>query len=252
MLTTSGTPERIRFRAAVRRRSRRSIPDSPAALHALRLKLCRQCGKYLVAVKDRKRDFCDGTTCNDDLHTGQRGSAYSFRHSHGDTGCGAALLCFRITPIFGKPAHLLRNSHAPPSLSILRYYYRMAQGTQQTREDSPRYSTRFTIDCVLPLASTQLQADGCVLESLEDGHKLITPDYLRAGDLVRVQLWLEGEEAFVDIPLAVVSKVHTPWITVGVIRVSPTDRLRLKRFIQTHAAMHIGKPAHIDHILIRA
>jgi hypothetical protein len=91
-----------------------------------------------------------------------------------------------------------------------------------------------------------------VLESLEDGYKLITPDYLRAGDLVNVQLWLEGEEAFIDIRLAVVSKVHTPWITVSVIRVSPTDRLRLKRFIQPPTAMHIGKPAHIDHLLIRA
>ncbi len=93
----------------------------------------------------------------------------------------------------------------------------MAQGTQQTREDSPKFTTRFTIDCVLPLASTQLQADGCVLESLEDGHKLITPDYLRAGDLVKVQLWLEGEEAFIDIRLAEVRKVHTPWIAVEVI-----------------------------------
>jgi hypothetical protein len=91
-----------------------------------------------------------------------------------------------------------------------------------------------------------------VLESLEDGHKLIAPDYLRAGDLVKVQLWLEGEEAFIDISLAVVSKVHTPWITVGVIRVSPTDRIRLKRFIHTHATMHIGNPSHIDHLLIRA
>jgi len=128
----------------------------------------------------------------------------------------------------------------------------MAQAVQHTKEDSPRFTTRFTIDCVLPLASTQLQADGCVLESVEDGHKLITPDYLRAGDLVKVQLWLEGEEDFIDISLAVVSKVHTPWITVGVIRVSPTDRLRLKRFIQTRAAMHIGKSAQIDQVLIRA
>ena len=128
----------------------------------------------------------------------------------------------------------------------------MAQATQHSKEDSPRFTTRFTIDCVLPLASTQLQADGCVLESLEDGHKLISPDYLRVGDLVKVQLWLEGEEDFVDISLAVVSKVHTPWITVGVIRVSPTERLRLKRFIQTHAALHIGKSAHLDQLLIRA
>ncbi len=128
----------------------------------------------------------------------------------------------------------------------------MAQGTQQTREDSPKFTTRFTIDCVLPLASTQLQADGCVLESLEDGHKLITPDYLRAGDLVKVQLWLEGEEAFIDIPLAVVSRVHTPWITVEVIVVSPNDRMRLKRFIAALAAMHIEEPALISHLLIRA
>ena len=128
----------------------------------------------------------------------------------------------------------------------------MAQGTQQTREDSPRFTTRFTIDCVLPLDSTQLQADGCVLENLENGHKLITPDYLRAGDLVKVQLWLEGEEAFIDILLAVVSKVHTPWITVSVVRVSPTDRLRLKRFIQPPTTKHIGTPARINHLLIRA
>ena len=101
-----------------------------------------------------------------------------FAHSHGGTGCGAALLCFRITTILGKPAHLLRNSHAPLSHSILRYYYTMARGTQQTREDSPR----FTIDCVLANVSTQLQADGCVLESVEEGHKLITPGHLRVGD----------------------------------------------------------------------
>ena len=124
----------------------------------------------------------------------------------------------------------------------------MAQGTQQILVDCPK----FAIDCVLATGGTQLQADGCVLERLEGGHELITPDHLRAGDLVNVQLWVEGEEAFIDIPLAVVSKVHTPWITVDVIRVSPTDRLRLKRFIQTPAAMHIKKPALIDHLLIRA
>jgi len=49
-----------------------------------------------------------------------------------------------------------------------------------------------------------------VLESSEEGHKLIIPDHLKAGDLVKVQLWLEGEEAFIDIRLAVVSGIHTP------------------------------------------
>ena len=82
----------------------------------------------------------------------------------------------------------------------------MAQGTQRTREDSPR----FTIDWVLANVSTQLQADGCALESVEEGHQLITPGHLRVGDTVTVQLWLEHEKAFIDIRLAVVTRVHTP------------------------------------------
>jgi len=124
----------------------------------------------------------------------------------------------------------------------------MAQGTQQTRWDNPK----FTIDCVLANVSRQLEADGCVLERLEGGHTLTTPDHLTAGDLVKVQLWLEGEEAFIDIRLAEVKRVHTHWITVEVIVVSPNDRMRLKRFIDTLAATHIEEPALIDHLLIRA
>jgi hypothetical protein len=124
----------------------------------------------------------------------------------------------------------------------------MAQGKQQTWWDSPK----FTIDCVLANVSTQLEADGCVLECLEGGHKLTTPGHLRAGDFVKVQLWLEGEETFIDIRLAEVSRVHKHWIEVEVIRVSPNDRMRLKRFIEAPATMHIEKPALIDHLLIRA
>jgi hypothetical protein len=128
----------------------------------------------------------------------------------------------------------------------------MAQRTQQTSWDSPK----FTIDCVLANVRRQLEADGCVLERLEGGHKcgykLTTPDHLRVGDTVNVQLWLEGEEAFIDIRLAEVKKVHTHWITVEVIVVSPNDRMRLKQFIDTLAAMHIEKPTLISHLLIRA
>ena len=128
----------------------------------------------------------------------------------------------------------------------------MAQETQQPSWDRPK----FTIDCVLANVGRQLKADGCVLERLEGGHqcghKLITPDHLRAGDFVKVQLWLEGEEAFIDIRVAEVKRVHTHWITVEVIVVSPNDRMRLKRFIDTLAAIHIEKPALLSHLLIRA
>jgi len=124
----------------------------------------------------------------------------------------------------------------------------MAQGKQQSEWDSPK----FTIDCVLANVNRQLEADGCVLERLEGGCKLTTPDHLTAGDFVKVQLWLEGEEAFIDIRLAEVRKVHDHWIAVEVILMSPNDRMRLKRFIDVPAAIPIEEPALINHLLIRA
>ena len=115
--------------------------------------------------------------------------------------------------------------------------------TTQIAWDGPK----FMIDCVLANVSTQLEADGCVLECEEEGHTLTTPDHLRVGDTVNVQLWVENEESFIDIRLAVVTKVHKHWVTVEVIRVSPNDRMRLKR-----STASIEEPAHIDHLLIRA
>jgi hypothetical protein len=124
----------------------------------------------------------------------------------------------------------------------------MTQGKQQTSWHVPK----FTIDCVLANVSRQLEADGCVLESTEGGSKLSTPDHMTVGDFVKVQLWLEGEEAFVDIRLAEVRRLHNHWIAVEVIQVSPNDRLRLKRFIDAPAAMNATESAFMDHLLIRA
>ena len=86
--------------------------------------------------------------------------------------------------------------------------------TAQTASESPK----FMIDCVLANGGTQLEADWCVLECAEDGHELTTPDHLRVGDTVNVQLWGEDEEAVIDIRLVVVTRVHNHWITVEVIR----------------------------------
>jgi hypothetical protein len=114
-------------------------------------------------------------------------------------------------------------------------------------------SPRFLIDCVLTNVTGQLEADGCVLERLETGCKPATPDYLRAGDFVTVQLWLEGEETFVDIRLAEVRTVHEHWIAVEVIQVSPHDRMRLKRLIDAPTGIYnIKEAALINHLLIRA
>jgi hypothetical protein len=69
---------------------------------------------------------------------------------------------------------------------------------------------------------------------------------------VNVQLWLEGDEACIDISLAEVTRVYEHWIKVEVIKLSLSDRSRLKRFIDAHAAIQLEEPASIDHLLIRA
>ena len=113
-------------------------------------------------------------------------------------------------------------------------------------------SPKFLIDCVLTNVTKQLEADGCVLERLETGCKPTTPDHLRAGDFVNVQLWVEGEETFIDIRLAEVRQVQGHWIAAEVIQVSSNDRMRLKRFIDAHTGIHIGGATLINHLLIRA
>jgi hypothetical protein len=114
--------------------------------------------------------------------------------------------------------------------------------------DSPKY----LIDCVLTNVTRQLEADGCVLERLETGCKPTTPDYLRTGDYVNVQLWVDGEETFLDIRLAEVRKVHEHWIKLEMIQMNPNDRMRLKRLINAPTGTHIGSAALINHLLIRA
>ena len=124
----------------------------------------------------------------------------------------------------------------------------MALTKQQTSWASPK----FTIDCLLANVSRQLEADGCVLEVSETGCTPTTPDQLAVGDFVKVQLWLEGEDSFVDIQLAEVRQIRDHWIGLEVIRVSPNDRMKLKQLTDTPAAMRTEEPAFLHHLLVRA
>lgn len=124
----------------------------------------------------------------------------------------------------------------------------MTQEKQQAWWDSPK----FTIDCVLANAHRQLEADGCVLERVEGGCKLTTPGHLKTGDFVKVQLWLEGEDTFVDIRLAEVRRIHEHWVSVEMIQITPNDRMRLKQYIDPPADKHTKELAPLDHLLIRA
>jgi hypothetical protein len=105
---------------------------------------------------------------------------------------------------------------------------------------------------MLANVSTQLEADGCVLEFSEASCRLTTPDQLTPGEFVKVRLWLEGDGTSIDIQLAEVRRVHKHWISVEVIQVNPQDRMRLKQFVDARAAIHQEQPALINRLLIRA
>ena len=124
----------------------------------------------------------------------------------------------------------------------------MEQRKQQTRS----YCPNLTIDCMLANVSTELEADGCVLELSGARSRLTTPDQLTPGEFVKVRLWLEGEGTYIDIQLAEVRRVHKHWISVDVIQVSRNDRMRLKRFVAVRTAMHQEGSALINRLLIRA
>ena len=124
----------------------------------------------------------------------------------------------------------------------------MTQTKQQTSWTSPK----FTIDCMLANVSRQLEADGRVLEVSETGCTPTTPDQLAVGNFVKVQLWLDGEDSYVDIQLAEVRQVRDHWIGLEVIQVSPNDRMKLKRSVDTPAAMRTEEPAFLHHLLVRA
>jgi hypothetical protein len=121
-----------------------------------------------------------------------------------------------------------------------------------TKQKTGWASPKFTIDCLLANVGRQLEADGCVLEFSATGCTPITPDQMAVGDFVKVQLWLESEESFVDIRLAEVRQVRDHWIGLEVIQVSQNDRMKLKRLIDTPTAMRTDEPAFIDHLLVRA
>ncbi len=113
-------------------------------------------------------------------------------------------------------------------------------------------SPKLTIDCMLATAIGQLEADGCLLELSEASCKLATPNDLASGDFVRVRLWLEDDGAFIDIRLAEVTKVQNHWIAVEVIQMASHDRTRLKRYVDTRAALNREQPAQLNRILVRA
>ena len=122
----------------------------------------------------------------------------------------------------------------------------------QAKQQDSWHNPNLVIDCVLANAGRRLEADGCVLELSGENSKLTSPSELSPGDFVKVRLWVENDENFIDIRLAEVKNVDHHWITVDVILVNQEDRKRLKQLVDAAAGANNIESAPIDHLLIRA
>jgi len=114
---------------------------------------------------------------------------------------------------------------------------------------SRTFST-ITIDCVLSSVAPQYQADGCIYEISGSDRRLRTPGFLKAGDWVRVRLWLPNDDAHILIRLAEVRWVRNQWVGIEFITVDARERARLERYSEARRKEPVR--AACDQILIRA
>jgi translation initiation factor IF-3 len=124
----------------------------------------------------------------------------------------------------------------------------MAIGKQQVCWATPTT----TINCVLIRVDPRIEAEGCVLKVSESSSQLAAPEFLAPGDFVKVRLWLEGENTSIHIGLAEVRQIQNHWITLEVVQVSPQERSRLQRYVESRQTVLRNQPVFIDHLLIRA
>lgn len=124
----------------------------------------------------------------------------------------------------------------------------MALGKHQTCWAIPN----LTIDCMLVRVHRRLEADGCVLKFAESNAQVAAPNLLNPGDFVKLRLWLEDEDASINVSLAEVRQVQDHWLTVELIQVGQQERGRLERFVESRMGGDTGSHPRIDCLHIRA
>lgn len=114
------------------------------------------------------------------------------------------------------------------------------------------YNPKLVIDCVLANTRKKLEADGCVHVMSATKQRLTSPDKLTPGEFVKVRLWLEDEEPFIDIPLAEISKVNKHWVVVEMISMNQKDRQRLQRLSDSIEGPYRENASVDNYLFIRA
>lgn len=117
---------------------------------------------------------------------------------------------------------------------------------------SIRFGSQITIDCMLSKGVDGLRGDGCVYELSTSRRQVSNPSKLRAGDYVKVRLWLPDESDHLLIDLAEIQWIKDHWIKVEIISISAAGQVRLKRFMESQGQYAQYPHPASEQILIRA
>ena len=90
--------------------------------------------------------------------------------------------------------------------------------------------SQIAINCILAKRSAELEGDGCVYDLSAPSQNISPSEKLRAGDYVRLRLWLPGEDAHILIDLAEVEWIKSHWIKIELLSVSPEVQARLSQY----------------------
>ncbi|MCP9452696.1 MAG: hypothetical protein NNA23_08440 [Nitrospira sp.] len=114
--------------------------------------------------------------------------------------------------------------------------------------------SRVAITCLLTKGSAELEADGCLYDLTAPNHTTTLPVPLRAGDYVKLRLWLPNDDSPLSVELAEVEWVENHRLKVDLLSLSPEARTRLNQFRASQRAippMRGMSDTATDHILIR-
>lgn len=95
-----------------------------------------------------------------------------------------------------------------------------------------RYSQRIPVDCGAVFSGERMCGEGRVIDVSLPGCLMESPEFLKAGDYVRLRLFLPDQALPLNVPLAVVRRVEGRYIGFEFIRSSDEDQARLTRYVR--------------------
>jgi hypothetical protein len=114
------------------------------------------------------------------------------------------------------------------------------------------FRPHIAIDCMLSPGDEGLKGDGCIYEMSAAEPHLISPDTLKAGEYVKLRLWLPDESSYILIDVAEIQWIEQNWIKVDVLIISQTSQNRLKEFLTSRGRYTRPIQRLSEQILIRA